>query len=178
MAENGKIEEKLEKEEAEVLAEAEKLEAELDSARRELSELKEKYLRLLADFDNYRKRTASDLEAARREGRLEVLRAVLPVLDDLERALEHAEADPGAVLEGVRKVKDAFLRILAGLGVEEVPGKGEAFDPAFHEAIGVIEGEEDGRVAEVYQKGYKVGDFLVRPARVAVTKKKEVGGGE
>ena len=171
MAENEKIEEKIQKEEAEVLKEAEKLEAELQS-------LKEKYLRLLADFDNYRKRTASDLEAARREGKLEVLRAVLPVLDDLERALEHAEADPGAILEGVRKIKDAFLRILAGLGVEEVPGKGEAFDPAFHEAIGVIEGEEDGKIAEVYQKGYRVGDFLVRPARVAVTKKKEVGGGE
>jgi len=166
VAENEKIEEKIQKEEAEVLKEAEKLEAELKS-------LKEKYLRLLADFDNYRKRTASDLEAARREGKLEVLRAVLPVLDDLERALEHAEADPGAILEGVRKIKDAFLRILAGLGVEEVPGKGEAFDPAFHEAIGVIEGEEDGRIAEVYQKGYRVGDFLVRPARVAVTKKKE-----
>jgi len=166
VAENEKMDEKLKAEEAEVLKEAEKLEAELKS-------LKEKYLRLLADFDNYRKRTASDLEAARREGKLEVLRAVLPVLDDLERALEHAEADPGAILEGVRKIKDAFLRILAGLGVEEVPGKGEAFDPAYHEAIGVIEGEEDGKIAEVYQKGYRVGDFLVRPARVAVTKKKE-----
>jgi len=178
VAENEKIEEKLEKEEAEVLAEAEKLEAELDSARRELSELKEKYLRLLADFDNYRKRTASDLEAAKREGKLEVLRAILPVLDDLERALEHAEADPSAILEGVKKIKDAFLRILAGLGVEEVPGKGEDFDPAYHEAIGVVEGEEEGKIAEVYQKGYRVGDFLVRPARVAVTKKKEVGGGK
>lgn len=166
MAENEKMDEKLKAEEAEVLKEAEKLEAELKS-------LKEKYLRLLADFDNYRKRTASDLEAAKREGKLEVLRAVLPVLDDLERALEHAEADPEAILEGVRKIKDAFLRILAGLGVEEVPGKGEAFDPAYHEAIGVVEGEEDGKIAEVYQKGYRVGDFLVRPARVAVTKKKE-----
>ena len=166
MAENDRMEARLKAEEAEVLKEAEKLEAELQS-------LKEKYLRLLADFDNYRKRTASDLEAAKREGKLEVLRAVLPILDDLERALEHAGADPGAILEGVRKIKDAFLRILAGLGVEEVPGKGEAFDPAYHEAIGVVEGEEDGTIAEVYQKGYKVGDFLVRPARVAVTKKKE-----
>ncbi len=166
MAENDRMEARLKAEEAEVLKEAEKLEAELKS-------LKEKYLRLLADFDNYRKRTASDLEAAKREGKLEVLRAVLPILDDLERALEHAGADPGAILEGVRKIKDAFLRILAGLGVEEVPGKGEAFDPAYHEAIGVVEGEEDGTIAEVYQKGYKVGDFLVRPARVAVTKKKE-----
>jgi len=166
VAENDRMEARLKAEEAEVLKEAEKLEAELKS-------LKEKYLRLLADFDNYRKRTASDLEAAKREGKLEVLRAVLPILDDLERALEHAGADPGAILEGVRKIKDAFLRILAGLGVEEVPGKGEAFDPAYHEAIGVVEGEEDGTIAEVYQKGYKVGDFLVRPARVAVTKKKE-----
>ncbi len=175
MAKEERLEEKIQKEEAEVIEEAAKLEAELKAAEKELAEFKEKYLRLLADFDNYRKRTATELEAARREGRLEVLRAVLPVLDDLERALEHAEADPRAVLEGVRKIKDAFLRILAGLGVEEVPGRGEAFDPAYHEAIGVVEGEEDGRIAEVYQKGYRVGEFLVRPARVAVTKKKANG---
>ncbi len=153
-------------EEAAVMEEIGRLEAELQS-------FKDKYLRLLADFDNYRKRTAAELEAARREGRLEVLRAVLPVLDDLERALMHAEAEPGAILEGVKKIKDAFLRVLSGLGVEEVPGEGAPFSPEHHEAIGVVEGEEEGRVAEVYQKGYKVGDFLIRPARVAVTKKKE-----
>ena len=158
-------------EETAVMEEIGRLEAELQS-------FKDKYLRLLADFDNYRKRTAAELEAARREGRLEVLRAVLPVLDDLERALAHAEAEPGAILEGVKKIKDAFLRVLAGLGVEEVPGEGAAFSPEHHEAIGVVEGEEEGRVAEVYQKGYKVGDYLIRPARVAVTKKKEVGGGK
>ncbi len=173
VAENEKLDEKILQEEAEVIEEAAKLEAELEAAKKELEGFKEKYLRLLADFDNYRKRTAAELEAAKREGRLEVLRAVLPVLDDLERALEHAEAEPGAILEGVKKIKDAFLRILAGLGVEEVPGKGETFDPALHEAIGVVEGEEEGKIAEVYQKGYKVGEFLVRPARVAVTKKKE-----
>jgi len=152
--------------EAAVMEEIGRLEAELQS-------FKDKYLRLLADFDNYRKRTAAELEAARREGRLEVLRAVLPVLDDLERALAHAEAEPGAILEGVKKIKDAFLRALSGLGVEEVPGEGAEFSPEHHEAIGVVEGEEEGRVAEVYQKGYKVGDVLIRPARVAVTKKKE-----
>ncbi len=173
MAENERTEEKLVREEAEVLEEAARLEAELETARQELSNFKEKYLRLLADFDNYRKRTAAELEAARREGRLEVLRALLPVLDDLERALAHAEAEPGAILEGVKKIKDAFLRILAGLGVEEVPGEGAEFSPEHHEAIGVVEGEEEGRVAEVYQKGYRIGDFLVRPARVAVTKRKE-----
>jgi len=164
-------EKRIVEEEAAVMEEIGRLEAELQS-------FKDKYLRLLADFDNYRKRTAAELEAARREGRLEVLRAVLPVLDDLERALAHAEAEPGAILEGVKKIKDAFLRVLAGLGVEEVPGEGAAFSPEHHEAIGVVEGEEEGRVAEVYQKGYKVGDYLIRPARVAVTKKKEVGGGK
>ncbi len=164
-------EKRIVEEEAAVMEEIGRLEAELQS-------FKDKYLRLLADFDNYRKRTAAELEAARREGRLEVLRAVLPVLDDLERALAHAEAEPGAILEGVKKIKDAFLRVLAGLGVEEVPGEGAAFSPEHHEAIGVVEGEEEGKVAEVYQKGYKVGDYLIRPARVTVTKKKEVGGGK
>ena len=164
-------EKRIVEEEAAVMEEIGRLEAELRS-------FKDKYLRLLADFDNYRKRTAAELEAARREGRLEVLRAVLPVLDDLERALAHAEAEPGAILEGVKKIKDAFLRVLSGLGVEEVPGEGAEFSPEHHEAIGVVEGEEEGKVAEVYQKGYKVGDYLIRPARVAVTKKKEVGGGK
>ncbi len=163
---------RLEAKEAEVLEEAERVSAELEAARAELESLKEKYIRLLADFDNYRKRSAEALEAAKAEGRMEVLRAVLPILDDLERALAHAETHPDAVVEGVRKIKDAFLRTLTGLGVEEVPGAGEAFDPRYHEAIGVVEDEEEGRVAEVYQKGFRVGEKLVRPARVSVTKKK------
>ncbi len=179
------VEARLEAEEREVALEAdrvavelERAEGELAQARKEIETLKDKYMRLLADFDNYRKRMQAEVEAARRDGEVRAIRAILPVLDDLERALEHAGADPGAVAEGVRAVHQGFERILSGLGVEPVPGAGEPFDPSFHEAVGVVEGEEDEKVAEVYQKGYRYGEQLIRPARVAVTKKKEVGGGK
>jgi len=162
----------------EAAAELERAEGELARARKEVETLKDKYVRLMADFDNYRKRMQAEVEAARKEGEIKAIRAVLPVLDDLERALEHAGADPETVAEGVRAVHQGFQRILSGLGVEPVPGTGEPFDPNVHEAIGVVEGEEDEKVAAVYQKGYVYGEQLIRPARVAVTKKKEVGGGK
>ncbi|KIX84628.1 nucleotide exchange factor GrpE [Thermus filiformis] len=144
-----------------------RLEEELARAQGEVRSLKDQYLRLLADFDNYRKRMEAELQRREEEGALRVLRALLPVLDDLERALEFAEADPGAIRKGVQAVRDGFYRILAGLGVEEVPGEGAAFDPRYHEAIGVLEGEP-GKVARVFQKGFRKGEALVRPARVAV----------
>jgi molecular chaperone GrpE len=73
----------------------------------------------------------------------------------------------------VRQVRDSFVRALAGLGVEPVPGKGSVFDPQCHEAIGVMVADEDeGHVAEVYQRGYRMGSQLIRPARVAVSQKK------
>ncbi|WP_457629799.1 nucleotide exchange factor GrpE [Oceanithermus sp.] len=162
----------------EAAAELERAESELARARKEIETLKDKYMRLMADFDNYRKRMRAEVEAARKEGEIKAIRAVLPVLDDLERALEHASAKPETIAEGVRAVHQGFQRILSGLGVEPVPGEGEPFDPNVHEAIGVVEGEEDEKVAEVYQKGYVYGEQLIRPARVAVTKKKEVGGGK
>jgi len=176
---NTSEEARLEAEEREVAREAEKAaadleraESELAQARKEIETLKDKYMRLLADFDNYRKRMQAEVEAARRDGEVKAIRAVLPVLDDLERALEHAGANPETIAEGVRAVHQGFERILSGLGVEPVPGEGESFDPNVHEAIGVVEGEEDEKVAAVYQKGYRYGEQLIRPARVAVTKKK------
>ena len=179
------VETQLETEEREVALEADKVaeelkraEADLRVAEKEMATLKDKHMRLLADFDNYRKRKEAEVEAARREGEIKAIRALLPVLDDLERALEHAGAKPETIAEGVRAVHEGFQRILSGMGVEPVPGSGEPFNPSVHEAVGIVEGEEDEKVAEVYQKGYRYGDQLIRPARVAVTKKKEVGGGK
>ena len=144
----------------------------LEKDQEELKGLKDKYLRLLADFDNYRKRMEEELKAREREGVLKALRALLPVLDDLDRALEFAEASPESIRQGVRAIRDGFFRILAGLGVEEVPGEGEAFDPRYHEAVGLLPGEP-GKVAKVFQRGFRMGEALVRPARVAVGEEKQ-----
>ncbi|MEN2983227.1 MAG: nucleotide exchange factor GrpE [Thermus sp.] len=149
------------------------LEERLKAAEEELKGLKDRYLRLLADFDNYRKRMEEELRSREREGVLKALRALLPVLDDLERALDFAHANPESILQGVRAVREGFFRILAGLGVEEVPGEGEAFDPRWHEAIGLLPGEP-GKVARVFQRGFRLGEALVRPARVAVGEAKDL----
>ena len=162
----------LEKDLEAVGQEAQALEERLKAAEAELKGLKEKYLRLLADFDNYRKRMEEELKAREREGVLKALRALLPVLDDLDRALEFAEASPESIRQGVRAIRDGFFRILAGLGVEEVPGEGEAFDPRYHEAVGLLPGEP-GKVAKVFQRGFRMGEALVRPARVAVGEEKQ-----
>lgn len=147
------------------------LETRLLAAEEELRALKDRYLRLLADFDNYRKRMEEELRSREQEGVLKAVRALLPILDDLERALEFAEADPGSILQGVKAVREGFFRTLAGLGVEEVPGEGKAFDPRYHEAIGLLPGEP-GKVAKVFQRGFRLGEALVRPARVAVGEEK------
>ncbi len=147
------------------------LEQRLLAVEEELRALKDRYVRLLADFDNYRKRMEEELRLREREGTLRAVRALLPVLDDLERALEFAEANPESILQGVKAVREGFFRILAGLGIEEVPGEGEAFDPRYHEAIGLLPGEP-GKVARVFQRGFRLGEALVRPARVAVGEEK------
>ena len=85
--------------------------------------------------------------------------------------MEFAEASPESIRQGVRAIRDGFFRILAGLGVEEVPGEGEAFDPRYHEAVGLLPGEP-GKVAKVFQRGFRMGEALVRPARVAVGEEK------
>ena len=162
----------LEKDLEAVGQEAQALEERLKAAEEELKGLKDKYLRLLADFDNYRKRMEEELKAREREGVLKALRALLPVLDDLDRALEFAEASPESIRQGVRAIRDGFFRILAGLGVEEVPGEGEAFDPRYHEAVGLLPGEP-GKVAKVFQRGFRMGEALVRPAWVAVGEEKQ-----
>ena len=162
----------LEKDLEAVGQEAQALEERLKAAEEGLEGRKGEYLRLVADFDNYRKSMEEELKAREREGVLKALRALLPVLDDLDRALEFAEASPESIRQGVRAIRDGFFRILAGLGVEEVPGEGEAFDPRYHEAVGLLPGEP-GKVAKVFQRGFRMGEALVRPARVAVGEEKQ-----
>lgn len=126
--------------------------------------------RLAADFDNYRKRELRDRQQLVARSGERVVTKLLPVLDDLERALEAAEQHEEAkVLDGVRMTRDALAGLLASEGVDEIAADG-AFDPHVHEALMTqpAEGVESGTVVQVVQRGYRIGDAVLRPARVVV----------
>jgi molecular chaperone GrpE len=135
---------------------------------------KEEYLELArrtkADFENFRKRAAADVQAAQARGKIAVAREVIDAVDNLERALEAAD-DGAGLREGVEMVLSGLRETLSRNGVEAVDPKGEKFDPTKHEALSTqpVEGTESGVVVEVLQKGYALGDQLVRPARVVVS---------
>jgi molecular chaperone GrpE len=130
--------------------------------------------RLAAEFDNYRKRTARDQQSLVARAAERLVKELLPVLDDLERALEAAEAHEEAKLEdGVRLVHRSLAAALSKEGLEAIPTDG-AFDPHVHEALLSQPSEaEEGTVIEVLQKGYRLGDRVLRPARVVVAAPKE-----
>jgi molecular chaperone GrpE len=146
------------------------LDALLSDAQKERDEYLDLARRTKADFENYRKRVASDLEAAQVRGKISVAREVIDAVDNLERALEAAGEGEG-LAEGVTMVLGGLRETLSRNGVEAVDPKGEKFDPNRHEALSTqpVEGAESGTVVEVLQKGYVLGDQLVRPARVVVS---------
>jgi molecular chaperone GrpE len=128
------------------------------------------YLRLAADFDNYKKRVAREQAELMQRATERLVKELLPVLDDLERALEAAEQHEEAKLEdGVRLVHRALAEVLRREGIQEIAAEG-AFDPHVHEALLTQPGDgvETGDVLQVLQKGYRLGDKVVRPARVIV----------
>ena len=130
----------------------------------------DRLLRLAADFDNYKKRAARDREEYVARANERLLKELLPILDDLERALKSAEEHEEAQLEeGVRLVHRSLASLLQRNGVEEIATEGK-FDPHVHEALLAqpAEDREQGDVIDVIQKGYKLGDLVVRPARVIV----------
>jgi molecular chaperone GrpE len=151
-------------------ASAEDLLARLQDAERERDKNLDDLRRVAADFDNYRKRVAREqMQLLTRSGE-RVVAKLLSVLDDLERALDAAEHHEEAkVLEGVRMTKDALAAVLASEGVEEIDADGP-FDPHVHEALLTqpAEGVEPGHVVQVVQRGYRMGDTVLRPARVVV----------
>jgi molecular chaperone GrpE len=136
---------------------------------------RDKYLELArrtqADFENYRKRTAKDVAAAGSRAKLGLVRDMLPVVDNLERALVSANGPEGSLAEGVRLVLSELQGVLAREGVEALEPEGEQFDPTVHEALSTREqdGAEPGVVLDVVEKGYLMSDTVVRPARVVVS---------
>jgi molecular chaperone GrpE len=143
--------------------------SELEAVRTERDELLDTLQRLQAEFDNYRKRALRDQQSLVARAHERLVKELLPVLDDLERALEAAEAHEEAKLEeGVALVTRAFGDILRKEGLEEIQTDGK-FDPHVHEALLSQPSEADeGSVLEVIQKGYRLGDRVIRPARVVI----------
>jgi len=134
--------------------------------------LEDKWRRALADLDNHRKRTARMLDEERAGERARTSAAWLPVLDDLERALEHADAEPGAVIDGVRSVLEQAREVIARLGYPRRDDQGVPFDPALHEAVSTVAepGVPEGTVVRVLRPGYGGGRRQLRPAQVVVAK--------
>ncbi|HTJ44905.1 MAG TPA: nucleotide exchange factor GrpE [Kofleriaceae bacterium] len=148
------------------------LEAQLAAAEKDKKDNWDKYLRTAADLENYRKRTKRDIDDAKADTKSRVLKEILPVVDNLERAMAH-ETDGSAVLEGIKLVHRQFLTALERLEVTAVEAMGQPFDPNLHEAIGQEESDSPpGSVVKVLQTGYKLGDRLLRPALVVVAKPK------
>lgn len=139
----------------------------------EVTELRDKYARLQAEWDNFRKRTATERKSERDRAAESLVTDLLPVLDDLERAINHAResGEGGTLTDGVEAIQSKFLQILGKHKVEQLPAQGEAFDATRHQAVGV---EEDASVPEetvvkVYQQGYIMGDRVIRPAMVVTS---------
>jgi molecular chaperone GrpE len=143
-----------------------------DESRARLADLEHRYRRALADFDNYRKRVARDAERQRAEEQARVAAQWLPVLDNLDRALEHAGSDPGAIVEGVRAVRDEAVALLARLGFPRRSDVGEPFDPARHEAVATVPDAAGraGTVVQVVRPGYGDAERQLRPAAVVVAR--------
>lgn len=137
-----------------------------------ITELEDRWRRALADLDNLRKRVSRDAERVRAEERARAAAEWLPVLDNLERALEHAESDPASIVEGLRAIRDQAQDVLARLGFPRREDAGTVFDPARHEAVATLaqEGVPDGTVLHVVRPAYGDGDRQLRPALVVVAR--------
>lgn len=146
--------------------------AELEAER---DKLKDQLLRTAADFDNFRKRTAKDLQQAERRGRESILSEILPIVDNLERAVQASGSatDAEAVRKGVEMVLKSFEDVAQRIDLVRVESVGQRFDPNKHDAFQQIETDEHppGSIVQEYQSGYMLGDKLLRPAMVVVAKK-------
>jgi len=160
---------KLKKEEKKAEKEVEKLKKELADKDGEMALLNDKYLRICAEYDNFRKRSQKEKDSLYGDIRSNVITGFLPVYDNLERALA-AHTEDEAYAKGVEMIMNQFNKTLEKLGVEEIPSLGETFDPAVHNAVMHVDDETKGEneIVEVFQKGFRIGDKIIRFAMVKV----------
>lgn len=157
----------------EELTPEQQLSKDLEAAQATIEDQKDKYLRLSAEFDNYRKRTMKEKAELIKNGGEKAIAAILPILDDLERALANMQQadDVKAMYEGIDLIYQKFLKNLNQEGLEKMNPVGEAFDTDFHEAVALIpaqEEEQKGKVLDCVQTGYKLNDKVIRHAKVVV----------
>lgn len=151
----------------------------LEAKERELAEEKDRYLRLFADFDNFKKRILKEKSDIYEYGHEALLKELLPILDNFERALnsarkqrEDGEGDINGIIDGLELILNQWISFLGRVGVKPIEAEGKSFDPNLHEAIGQLEGGEEnlGKVVSEAEKGYLLKNRLLRPARVVVGK--------
>ncbi len=145
----------------------------LEEAKKDLDTLNDKYLRLAAEFDNYRKRTIKEKAELILNGSKRAIQAILPIVDDMERALAVSEKtdEEDSLKEGLKLIHQKMIKSLEGLGVSEIDTQDADFNTDFHEAIAMVPGVEDekkGKVLDCVQKGYKLNEDVIRHAKVAV----------
>jgi molecular chaperone GrpE len=156
---------------------------ELQSLKREFDELTDRDLRLQAEFENFRRRSLKERQEAHNFGHQNIVKDLLPGVDNLERALSHTEDSEGAdlagLLQGIELVRRELLGVLGKHGVEKIEAAGVAFDPVVHEAMAQIENDEvePNTVVQVLEEGYKLRDRMLRPARVLVSKRSSGAAG-
>lgn len=147
------------------------LEEQLEAAKKEAEQYKDKYLRAVAEFDNYRKRTLKEKAELLLNGSEKAVCAFLPILDDFERAIADKTEDVNAIKEGVQIIFNKFNKTLESLGVKKIETEGKDFDVDFHEAVAMVPGMGDdkkGKVIDCVQTGYQLNDKVIRHAKVAV----------
>lgn len=144
------------------------LEGELDAKAQELSEQNDKYMRMMAEYDNFRKRSAKEREGTYADAYADALASILPIIDNLERAVGVTEAD--GVLKGLEMTLKGADEALVKMGVEAFGKEGETFDPNIHNAVMMVDDENhnEGEIVSVFQKGYRKGDKIIRYAMVTV----------
>lgn len=146
----------------------EELEKALAAKENELAEQNDKYMRMMAEYDNFRKRSAKEKEGTYADAYADALKSILPIIDNLERAIGVTDAD--GVLKGLEMTLKGADEALKKMGVEAFGAEGDAFDPNIHNAVMMVESDEraEGEIVSVFQKGYRKGDKIIRYAMVTV----------
>lgn len=151
-------------------SEEETLEDKLIKAEEQVKEAQDKWLRQLAEFENFRKRTNQEKQGMYSNGVRDTIEKFLPVVDNFERAVNATEDKESSTYKGIEMILKQIIEVMSSIGVVEIPAEGEPFDPNVHSAVMHIEDEscDENVVIEVFQKGYKHGDKVIRPAMVKV----------